>query len=107
MIYDKIEAIAHTDTDYRDIAGCAPNATPLTDRDGKQYISIQHRNITISVHSTRIRLVGSFDKCFNGIAGLKRNRDWRPKLIEIIAELIGVPTEVLLTASVTRIRDRE
>lgn len=102
MIYDKVEAIAHTDTDYRDIAGCAPNATPLTDRDGKQYISIQHRNITISVHSTRIRVVGSFDKCFNGIAGLN-GIEIAPKLIEIIAELIGVPTEVLLTASVTRI----
>lgn len=102
MIYDKVEAIAHTDTDYRDIAGCAPNATPLTDRDGKQYISIQHRNITISVHSTRIRLVGSFDKCFNGIAGLN-GIEIAPTLIEIIAELIGVPTEVLLTASVTRI----
>lgn len=102
MIYDKVEAIAHTDTDYRDIAGCAPNATPLTDRDGKQYISIQHRNITISVHSTRIRLVGSFDKCFNGITGLN-GIEIAPTLIEIIAELIGVPTEVLLTASVTRI----
>ena len=102
MIYDKVEAIAHTDTDYRDIAGCAPNATPLTDRDGKQYISIQHRNITISVHSTRIRVVGSFDKCFNGIAGLN-GIEIAPKLIEIIAELIGVPTEVLLTASVTRV----